>query len=87
MLARLPSFLDLLQSIFHALPCAIVIVERSIGGMLHRYTLIEYNSMILRVRRQTILNVVWGLQSQINAFSVHESKEAIASNINPKILL
>jgi len=42
--------------------------------------------MILRVERQTTTNVVLCLQMQINAFTVCKSKEAIASNINPKIL-
>ena len=57
------------------------------GGMVHVYKLARYNSMILRVERQTILNVVWGLQSQINAVTVFESKEAIASELISKILL
>jgi hypothetical protein len=58
MLPSLPSFYDFLQSIFHALLCAVVIVERSIGGMVHVYKLAWYKSMILRVERQTYTNVV-----------------------------
>jgi hypothetical protein len=76
-LASLPSFQDFLQSILLALLCAVVIAERSIGGMVHVCTLAWYNSMILRAERQKILNVVWCLQSQINAFTVFESKEAL----------
>ena len=77
MLARLPCFLDLMQSIFHAMLCAVVIAERSMGGMVHGYTLARYNSMILRVERQKILIVVSSLQMQINAFTVCKSKEAL----------
>tara|TARA_R110001632_G_scaffold117043_1_gene228985 strand:- start:1129 stop:1320 length:192 start_codon:yes stop_codon:yes gene_type:complete len=57
-LVSLPSFQDFLQSILLALLCAVVIAERSMGGMVHVYSLARYKSMILRVERQTALNVV-----------------------------
>tara|TARA_R110000822_G_scaffold266031_1_gene389897 strand:- start:118 stop:294 length:177 start_codon:yes stop_codon:yes gene_type:complete len=58
MLPRLPSFLDFLQSIFHAMLCAVAIVERSMGGMVHVYKVARYKSMILRDERQKTTNVV-----------------------------
>ena len=54
------------------------------GGMVHVYKLAWYNSMILRDERQMTTNVVWSLQSQINALTVFESRKYFASNINLK---
>jgi hypothetical protein len=77
MLARLPSFQDFLQSIFHAMLCAVAIAERSMGDMVHVCTLAWYKSMVLRVERQTYTNVVWSLQMQWNALTMFESREAL----------